>query len=466
MADCGPSPRAGGSRPSPAAPIRVAVVGVGNCCSAFVQGVSHYRSHPAAPGVTYADVGGYAAADVVFVAAWDVDERKVGRALNSAVFAPPNCCFVIDAAVAAQPSPVVRLAPALDGVAPHMLAHEPAERSFRPAAGAGDSREAAAAELRAARADVLVNYLPVGSQRATEFWAQVCLDAEVPLLNCIPVFIASDPAWEAKFAERGLPLIGDDMRSQFGASVLSQMLQELAFDRGHVVKAHIQQNVGGNTDFLNSELSLRRATRGGGTRAPRRLPRGRAHLASTLTSPSPPTPLRPSAVCDKSRLASKKESKENVIRAQNVIRGVPTEGSFLFAGPSDYISFYGDTKVATFRLELEGFGGAPAVLDARLQVQDSPNSAGVVIDAIRFLKVARELGVCGSLRGASAFTQKTPPAQLMFKDAKAECDALARRELTDATRSQVRARAGKREGEGEAGAAAGGAGVVAVVLAV
>jgi len=167
-------------------------------------------------------------------------------------------------------------------------------------------------------------------------------------------------------------------------------------------------------------------------------------------------------VCDKSRLASKKVSKENVIRAQNVIRGVPTEGSFLFAGPSDYIAYYGDTKVATFRLELAGFGGAPALLDARLQVEDSPNSAGVVIDAIRFLKVARELGVCGSLRGASAFTQKTPPEQLMFRDARAECDALARRELTDMTRKQVRgpARAAARPGDDGAdkGGGDGGAG--------
>jgi myo-inositol-1-phosphate synthase len=183
------------------------------------------------------------------------------------------------------------------------------------------------------------------------------------------------------------------MRSQFGASVLSQMLQELAFDRGHVVKAHIQQNVGGNTDFLN--------------------------------------------MCDKSRLASKKISKENVIRAQNDIRGISTDGSYLFAGPSDYISHYGDNKVATFRLELTGFGGAPVTLDARLSVEDSPNSAGVVIDAVRFLKVARELGIAGSLRGASAFTQKTPPQQLMFRDAKSECDALSVRELTDMTRPQV-----------------------------
>jgi myo-inositol-1-phosphate synthase len=215
----------------------------------------------------------------------------------------------------------------------------------------------------------------------------VCLEARIAFCNCIPVFIASDPVWEARFIQAGIPLIGDDMRSQFGASVVSQMLQELAFDRGHRVVAHIQTNVGGNTDFLN--------------------------------------------MCDKTRLASKKISKENVIRSQNDIRGISTDGSFLFAGPSDYISHYGDNKIAHFRLELEGFGGSPVVLDARLSVQDSPNSAGVVIDAIRFLKVAQELGICGSLRGASAFTQKSPPEQLMFRDAKEECDALAKRQLTE-----------------------------------
>ena len=405
--------------------IRVAIVGVGNCASALVQGV-HYYSRPERPatdgGVSYPDIGGYAPSAISFCAAWDVDARKVGVELNEAIFAPPNCCFSIDAGVrGAAGSPVVRMAPVLDGVAPHMLAHEPASHSFRLSAAAPDDMAAAVAELVRTRADVLINYLPVGSQAATEFWAEAALAAGVPLLNCIPVFIASDAAWEARFVAAGLPLIGDDMRSQFGASVLSQMLQELAFDRGHTVQAHIQQNVGGNTDFLN--------------------------------------------MVDRSRLASKKISKENVIRSQNTIRGVPTEGSFLFAGPSDYIAHYGDTKVATFRLELKGFGGAPVVFDARLQVEDSPNSAGVVIDAIRFLKVAREMGICGALRGASAFTQKTPPQQLMFRDAKAECDALARRELTDKTRSQVvdkakrdaieadRAAARARAGEGAAAAA-------------
>ena len=381
--------------------IRVGVIGIGNCASALVQGVALARSSTKSlSGVTYADIGGYRSKDIEFVAAWDVDFRKVGTPLAEAIFAPPNCCMRLvspsgeELAALGAESPVVEMGPVLDGVAPHMLTHEPATSSFRVAEAAEEpSRKSIVALLKERRVDVLVNYLPVGSQAATEWWVNIALEAGVAFCNCIPVFIASDPVWEAKFVAAGLPIIGDDMRSQFGASVLSQMLQELAFDRGHDVKAHIQQNVGGNTDFLN--------------------------------------------MIDKSRLASKKISKENVIRSQNDIRGITTDGTFLFAGPSDYISHYGDNKIATFRLELEGFGGAPVTLDARLSVQDSPNSAGVVIDAIRFLKVARELGLAGSLRGASAFTQKTPPEQLMFKDAKYECDALARRELTKLTRLQV-----------------------------
>jgi myo-inositol-1-phosphate synthase len=322
-----------------------------------------------------------------------VDARKVNKSSGEAILAPPNCCWEIVNSIDEineLPLCTVHKSPVLDGVAEHMHT----ETGFLISDTPELSREQILDVLKSLNVDVLINYLPVGSQDATEFWANMCLDADVAFCNCIPVFIASDPVWEARFRSRGLPLIGDDMRSQFGASVLSQMLQELAFDRGHVVKAHIQQNVGGNTDFLN--------------------------------------------MCDKKRLRSKKISKENVIRSQNILRGISEEGSFLFAGPSDYIEYYKDNKIATFHLELEGFAGAPVVLDARLSVQDSPNSAGVVIDAIRFLKVAREMGISGSLRGASAFTQKSPPEQLTFAEAKSECDALAKREFTPRTLSSLK----------------------------
>ena len=375
--------------------IRVAVVGIGNCSSALIQGVSVAKAgkRPLL-GVTYDDVGGYSAKDIDFVIGFDVDSRKVSLQLSEAIFEKPNCCYKIirDDEKVFLPACTVFMAPVMDGVADHMLTASD-EEGFRISSASPTEKEEIVLALKELQVDVLINYLPVGSQKATEWWAEICLDAEVAFCNCIPVFIASDPNWEAKFVDKNLPLIGDDMRSQFGASVMSQMLQELAFDRGHAVKAHIQQNFGGNTDFLN--------------------------------------------MTDKSRLASKKVSKENVIRSQNVIRGVSESESFLYAGPGDYIRHYGDNKIASFHLELEGFGGAPVTFDARLSVQDSPNSAGVVIDAVRFLKVAREMGISGSLRGASAFTQKTPPEQLMFSVAKAECDALAKRELTDLTRSQI-----------------------------
>lgn len=376
-------------------PIRVAIVGLGNCASALIQGVAVAKAaERRLEGVTYESIGGYKAGDIDFVAAFDVDQRKVGFPVSKAIFAKPNCCWNIAKSQAEQeqlPSIQVIMAPVLDGVAQHMLdANE--DEGFRVSTHDPLSQREAANILSDSGVHVLINYLPVGSQKATEWWAEVCLEARVAFCNCIPVFIASDPKWEARFIERGLPLIGDDMRSQFGASVLSQMLQELAFDRGHTVKAHIQQNFGGNTDFLN--------------------------------------------MTDKSRLASKKISKENVIRSQDTIRGI-TSSSFLYAGPGDYIQHYGDNKVAHFRLELEGFGGAPVTFDAKLSVQDSPNSAGVVVDAVRFLRVACEMGIRGSLRGASAFTQKTPPEQLMFSDAKAECDSLAVRKFTERTKMQL-----------------------------
>ncbi|MGG7660931.1 inositol-3-phosphate synthase [Dyadobacter sp. BHUBP1] len=389
--------------------IKVAIVGVGNCASSLVQGVEYYtRYSEKTSGLMADNIGGYRAENIEFVCGFEVDERKIGLKLKDAIFTKPNCAIELYTDITTE-APIYR-SPVLDGVSPQMLAY-PADNRFvvkeelkeTDLLTSGESynealtatiRQEIIAHLRAHEAEVLINYLPVGSQLATEFYAEICLELGISLVNCIPVFIASDPEWEQKFIDAGIPLIGDDMRSQFGASILSQMLQELAFERGHHVKAHIQRNVGGNTDFLNME--------------------------------------------DKNRLKSKKISKENVIRAQNDIRGISTANSFLHAGPSEYIAFYGDNKVANFRLELEGFMGSPVTLDAQLSVQDSPNSAGVVIDAIRYVYVAREMGLVGALRGPSAATQKTPPQQMMFADATYECHALAKRELTASTRKQLK----------------------------
>lgn len=384
-------------------------------------------------------IGGYTPSDIRIVAAFDIDSRKVGKRLSDAIFEAPNCCYRFAAEVDCDT--IVKLAPLFDGVAPHMKEVADKSKTFTPHPDADKaSRASVLAALVKSKAQVLVNYLPVGSQEATEFYAGLCLDAGIAFCNCIPVFIASNPVWASRFATAGLPVIGDDMRSQFGASVLSQVLMELAAHRGVTVKCHIQQNSGGNTDFLN------------------------------MTA--------------KDRVESKRISKENVLYAVADLEGRDrSSAGFVHAGPSDYISHFGDTKVATFHIEMENFGGCPLVLDARLSVEDSPNSAGVVIDAIRYLVVARELGVCGvrvidsshqmrsqidygttcaasssnltppfstsylqALRGPSAFTQKSPPEPLSFADAKMECDALADRRLSERLQKQVRSSPSQKAG--------------------
>ncbi len=368
--------------------IKIAVIGVGNCFSALYQGFAFYAKNgeKEVPGIMFQDIGGYKPTDIEVVAAFDVDKRKVGMPVGQAIFAKPNCARVFMPDVPA--GPVVQMGEVHDGVSDYML-EQPEDEAFR----VSDEKPIDVVQaLKDSGADILVNYLPVGSQTATEFYAQAAIDAGVAFLNCIPVFIASDPKWEKKFVDAGLPIVGDDMRSQLGASVLSQVLQELAFDRGMHVDFHQQLNIGGNTDFNNMMVQ--------------------------------------------SRLASKKKSKENVIRAQNDIRGIPVPKNSLFAGPSTYLPYLQDNKVAYFNLRLRGFGDAPVTIDLKLSVQDSENSAGVVIDAIRYLQVAKEMGIVGALRGPSAWTQKTPPHQMMYADAKAACQAFAKRELSEALKSQ------------------------------
>jgi len=361
--------------------IKVAIAGVGNCASALIQGINYYRhnNQDSLPGIMFKDIGGYGPTDIEVVAAFDVDERKVGKPLHVAMFEEPNCCRVFHTQI--DDKCTVQMGRVCDGVSLHM-------ENFHDTINFKIAKEEpvdVAQALRDSGAQMLINYLPVGSQVGTEFYAQSAIDAGIPFLNCIPVFIASNLEWEKRFIDAGLPLIGDDMRSQVGASILSQVIQELAFDRGCKVKFHQQLNVGGNTDFAN------------------------------MMNPN--------------RLSSKKISKENVIRAQNDIRGIPMEKDTLFAGPSTFIPYLKDNKVAYFNVILESFGGAEITVDIKLSVQDSENSAGVVIDAIRYLKVAQELGIKGSLRGPSAWTQKTPPMQMMYSEAKAECEYLAAREI-------------------------------------
>jgi myo-inositol-1-phosphate synthase len=369
--------------------IKVAIVGLGNCASSLIQGINYYRNRNQTdvPGVMYADIGGYSPMDIDVVAAFDVDERKVGKPISEAIFELPNNTRVFETNI--KENVIVQMGMPLDGVASHMANYHD-EVNFLVA---DEPHVDVTRVLQERNVDLVINYLPVGSQKATEFYVNAALQAGVAFLNCIPVFIASDPKWEKRFVDAGLPIIGDDMKSQFGASILSQVLQETLFNRGHSVEFHQQLNVGGNTDFAN--------------------------------------------MMDQSRLASKKTSKENVIRCQNDIRGIPVPKDGIYAGPSSFVPYLKDNKVAYVKVLAHGFGGAPVEIDCKLSVQDSPNSAGVVIDAIRFLKVASELGIVGSLRGPSAWTQKTPPEQMTIEDAKLECDALASRTLTTVTEKQV-----------------------------
>lgn len=373
--------------------IRVAVVGVGNCFSSLYQGLEYYKDvdpeSGSIPGVMKMRIGGYHPADIQIVAAFDVDRRKVGRPVGEAIFAAPNCARVFQEDV--PDGPIVQMGIISDGVSDYML-KQPERMGFRLSnesePGTGDIAD----YLKSVKADLVLNYLPVGSQVATDYYATAAIQAGCMFLNCIPVLSINGPEWEEQFIRAGLPYIGSDMKSQFGASILSQMLQELAFARGMEVDYHQQLNVGGNTDFNNMMVQT--------------------------------------------RLSNKKVSKENVIRAQNDLRGIPVNPDALFAGPSTFIPYLKDNKIAYFNLHLRGFGDAPVTVDVKLSVQDSENSAGVVIDACRYLKVAKEMGIVGCLRGPSAFTQKTPPKQMTFEDSLYECNELAERRFTDITLNQ------------------------------
>ena len=337
-------------------------------------------------GIMFSDVGGYHPSDIEFAVAYDIDQRKVGLPMGEAIHRGTNCCYnILPAHTPIATDCIVKQGPELDGVAHHMKAasEDDKERFFLYNEVVPASVKGFADELKELGVDVLLNYLPVGSQKATEFWAEVCLASGVSFVNCIPVFIASDPVWASRFAKAGVTIIGDDMRSQLGASIISAALQELFLARGMSVQMHYQDNIGGNTDFLNMQ--------------------------------------------DQTRLASKKISKENVIRKQNELAGVDTPENTIAAGPAKYFPSLGDNKRAHWLIRATGFGGAPVEFTAELSVQDSPNSAGVVIEAIRLAKVAAELGIVGPVVGPSACTQKTPPVDLFTSDAHNECKQLAKR---------------------------------------
>jgi myo-inositol-1-phosphate synthase len=355
--------------------IRVAVAGVGNCASALLQGIEFYRGAGESPGsgpaglMTF-DIGGYRPGDIEIVAAFDIDRRKVGRPLWEAIFAPPTCTPKFIDTVPAG-GPVVRMAPVLDGVAPHMREY-PEDRTFLPSDEAPCDVEA---ELRDSGAEILVNYLPVGSEEATRFYAQACLSTGVSMVNCIPAFIASDPEWAARFQRRGIPIIGDDIKSQLGATIVHRSLARLFSERGITVRRTYQLNTGGNTDFLN--------------------------------------------MLSRNRLKSKKISKTEAVTS---VLTHEVGQDQIHIGPSDYVAWQKDNKLCFLRIEGEGFGGMPIEVEVRLSVTDSPNSAGVGIDAIRFCRLGRDMGLAGPLMAPSAYFMKHPAVQMTDDDARRELE--------------------------------------------
>ncbi|MEA2819691.1 MAG: myo-inositol-phosphate synthase [Bradyrhizobium sp.] len=353
--------------------IKVAIAGVGNCASALVQGVEYYRDRQGADfeGVMRQSVGGYRCGDIEFVAAFDVDRRKVGHPLEEAIFAKPNCTRIFQSALPVS-NVIVQAGPILDGVAAHM-ADYPDDAAFRPA----DLEPAdIAAALRASGAEVLLCYLPVGSEQAVKHYAKACLDARVAMINCVPVFIASDPFWAQQFHDAGVPIVGDDIKSQVGATIVHRSLVRLFSDRGVSVDRTYQLNTGGNTDFLN--------------------------------------------MLERNRLKSKKISKTESVQSQLDER---LDAADIHIGPSDYVPWQRDNKVCFIRIEGRGFGGIPIELEMRLSVEDSPNSAGVVIDAVRCAKLALDRGVAGPLVAPSAYYMKNPPRQLRDSIALEACNA-------------------------------------------
>lgn len=345
--------------------IRIALIGCGNCASSLIQGIHYYRETSEADpvGLMNKDIGGYSPSDIDVVAALDVDRRKVGRDVAEAIFAKPNNTISFYREVP-MTGVAVAMGRVLDGVAPHMSAY-PDDETFL----VSDSPEPSAQEvvdlLKRSGAEIAVNYLPVGSEEAVRFYADCCLDAGVALVNCMPVFIASDPAYASRFRERGLPVVGDDIKAQIGATITHRALMNLFRDRGVSVDRSYQLNFGGNTDFLN--------------------------------------------MLARDRLASKKRSKTEAV--QSVLKDRLADRN-IHVGPSDYVPWLKDNKICMLRIEGRIFGDIPINLELRLSVEDSPNSAGCVIDAIRCCKLALERGTAGPLHSISAYTMKHPPEQM------------------------------------------------------
>lgn len=346
----------------PSGSLRVGIAGVGNCAASFIQGLSHYRDargNEPPPGLMHAEIGGYHVADIEIASAFDVNATKVGRDVAEAIAAEPNNTTRF--AEVPRLGVEVRRGPTLDGLGRYLI-DEIEESAALPVD--------VARELKRSGTEILVSYLPVGSQRATEFYAEAALEAGCAFVNCIPVFIASDPAWRARFEAARLPIIGDDIKSQVGATIVHRALANLFRERGVRLDRTYQLNFGGNTDFLN--------------------------------------------MLERERLESKKISKTRAVTSQ---LDTPMAASDVHVGPSDFVPWLTDRKWAYIRMEGTAFGGVPLNLELKLEVWDSPNSAGIVIDAVRCARLALDRGIGGALEGPSAWFMKSPPRQFTDHEA-------------------------------------------------
>jgi len=366
--------------------VRVAIIGVGNCASSLVQGVEFYKNAPEdefVPGLMHVRLGDYHVRDVEFSAAFDIDINKVGKDLAEAIFTAPNNTYKFaDVAPLGVP---VRRGMTHDSVGKYLA------EVIRKSPGTTDDITGI---LRATRTDVVVSYLPVGSEMATKWYVEQVLEAGCALVNCIPVFIASQPYWRKRFKERGLPIIGDDVKSQLGATIAHRVMAHLFKDRGVRLDRTYQLNFGGNTDFLN--------------------------------------------MLERERLESKKISKTNSVLSQIDYSLTPANAH---VGPSDYVPWLEDRKWCYIRMEGTTFGNVPLNCEMKLEVWDSPNSAGVVIDAVRCAKLALDRGIGGALVGPSSYLMKTPPQQFADHEARARIDAFIAGE--DYGSSKVAARLAK-----------------------
>jgi myo-inositol-1-phosphate synthase len=350
--------------------IRIAIAGVGNCACSLVQGIYYYRDKTPqdAIGLMHWEIGGYRPTDIAVVAAFDIDKRKVDRDVNEAIFSRPNCTTVFYPELPAS-GVTVKMGRILDGLSEHMEDYGE-KHTFIPADGPEASKEDVVGVLKDSGAQVLLNYMPVGSEEATHFYAECALEAGVAFINNMPVFIASSPEWAKRFEEKNLPLIGDDIKSQLGATIVHRTLTDLFKKRGVKLARTYQLNTGGNTDFLN--------------------------------------------MLNRSRLVSKKRSKTEAVQAV-AARRLTNEN--IHIGPSDYVPWQKDNKVCFIRMEGNLFGDVPMNLELRLSVEDSPNSAGVAIDMIRCAKLALERRQGGVLEAPAAFFCKHPPRQFTDDEA-------------------------------------------------